>query len=130
LIERFFAPLSLSETLAPLPLLQGIAWIDQSAVSIVRLRGDLLAPRSEINIQRQTAKIVFGPVKIASLESVLCRRKPQVWKWRPAGSSSTRNTGIPNTGYFKPRAESRCIPRVLHISPKRKDANRFDAWLG
>jgi hypothetical protein len=32
---RFFAPLSLSETLAPLPLLQGIAWIDQSAVSIV-----------------------------------------------------------------------------------------------
>jgi hypothetical protein len=81
---RFFAPLSLSETLAPLPLLQGIAWIDQSAVSIVGLRSDLLAPRSEINIQRQTAKIVFGPVKIASLESVL---------WEPQAASLEMETG-------------------------------------
>ena len=42
-------------------LLQGIAWIDQSDFRIVRLRTDLLAPQPEIQVQRQTASILFGP---------------------------------------------------------------------
>jgi hypothetical protein len=45
-------------------LLQGIAWIDKSDFRIVRLRTDLLAPRPEVGLQKQTAKIEFGPVQI------------------------------------------------------------------
>jgi len=52
-------------------LLQGIAWIDQSDSRIVRLRTDLLAPRPEIGFQKQTADILFGPVRIAALDSEL-----------------------------------------------------------
>jgi hypothetical protein len=49
-------------------LLQGIAWIDQSDFRIVRLRTDLLAPLPLILVEKQTANIVFGPVRIADLE--------------------------------------------------------------
>jgi hypothetical protein len=52
-------------------LLQGIAWIDQSDFSIVRLRTDLLAPQPKISLERQTANILFGPVHIATLDSTL-----------------------------------------------------------
>lgn len=47
-------------------LLQGIAWIDQSDFRIVRLRTDLLVPRPEVGLQRQTANIEFGPVQIVA----------------------------------------------------------------
>ncbi len=49
-------------------LLQGIAWIDQSNFRIVRLRTDLLAPQPEIQVQKQTANILFGPTRIAGLD--------------------------------------------------------------
>lgn len=49
-------------------LLQGIAWIDQSDFRIVRLRTDLLAPQPEIQVQKQTANILFGPAHIAGLD--------------------------------------------------------------
>jgi hypothetical protein len=52
-------------------LLQGIAWIDQTDFRIVRLRTDLLAPQPEIEYQKQTSTIVFGPVHIAALDFVL-----------------------------------------------------------
>ena len=52
-------------------LLQGIAWVDQSDFRIVRLRTDLLAPQPEIQVQKQTANILFGPVRIAQLDSEL-----------------------------------------------------------
>jgi hypothetical protein len=52
-------------------LLQGVAWIDQTDFRIVRLRTDLLASQPEINYQKQTSNIVFGPVHIAVLNSVL-----------------------------------------------------------
>ncbi|MGA8271017.1 MAG: hypothetical protein WB919_05610 [Candidatus Sulfotelmatobacter sp.] len=51
-------------------LLQGIAWVDESDFRVIRLRTDLLAPRPEIQLEKQTADIVFGPVKIASVDSV------------------------------------------------------------
>lgn len=51
--------------------LQGVAWIDQSDFSIVRLRTDLLAPQPEVSIQRQTASILFGPVRIPTLDLTL-----------------------------------------------------------
>lgn len=52
-------------------LLQGIAWIDQSDFRIVRLRTDLLAPQPEILVQRETANILFGAVKIPTLDLML-----------------------------------------------------------
>ena len=52
-------------------LLQGIAWVDQSDFRIVRLRTDLLAPQPEIQVRKQTANILFGPVRIAQLDSEL-----------------------------------------------------------
>ncbi|MGC1647725.1 MAG: hypothetical protein WA741_18035 [Candidatus Sulfotelmatobacter sp.] len=56
----------------PVPLLlQGIAWVDQSDFRIVRLRTDLLAPQPSVEFQKLTANILFGPVHIAGLDSVL-----------------------------------------------------------
>ena len=52
-------------------IFQGIAWVDQSDFRIVRLRTDLLAPRLEISIQRQTADILFGPVPIPTIAFTL-----------------------------------------------------------
>lgn len=52
-------------------LLQGVAWIDESDFRIVRLRTDLLAPQPEVGFQEQTSNIVFGPVRIAALDSEL-----------------------------------------------------------
>jgi hypothetical protein len=49
-------------------LLQGIAWIDQSNFRIVRLRTDLLAPQPEIQVQKQSANVLFGPARIAGLD--------------------------------------------------------------
>ena len=56
----------------PIPLLlQGVAWVDQSDFRIVRLRTDLLAPLPLAEFQKLTADILFGPVQIAGLDSVL-----------------------------------------------------------
>ena len=52
-------------------LLQGIAWIDQLDFRIVRLRTDLLAPQPQVDFQKQTSNIVFGPVHIVTLNSEL-----------------------------------------------------------
>lgn len=49
-------------------LLQGIAWVGQQDFSIIRLRTDILAPRPEVGLQRQTAHIQFGAVQIAGAE--------------------------------------------------------------
>jgi hypothetical protein len=60
-----------TDTLTVPMFLQGLAWIDQTDFSIVRLRTDLLAPQPEVSIQRQTASIVFGPVRIPTLDLTL-----------------------------------------------------------
>jgi hypothetical protein len=52
-------------------LFQGIAWVDQSDYSIVRLRTDLLAPLPAISVQRQTANMLFGPARIPTLDVTL-----------------------------------------------------------
>ena len=52
-------------------ILQGIAWIDQSDFRVVRLRTDLLAPQPEVGFERQTVSILFGPVRIPTLDLAL-----------------------------------------------------------
>ncbi len=48
-------------------LFQGVAWVDQEDFRIIQLRTDILAPQQEAGLQRETAKILFGPVDISQL---------------------------------------------------------------
>ena len=52
-------------------LYQGIAWIDEASFRIVRLRTDLLAPRPEIGLERQTTELHFGMVRLRQTASPL-----------------------------------------------------------
>jgi hypothetical protein len=44
-------------------LCQGVAWIDPASFRIVRMRLDLLEPRLDVGLERQTTEIRFGEVR-------------------------------------------------------------------
>jgi hypothetical protein len=50
---------------------QGIAWIDEASFRIVRLRTDLLAPRPDIGLERQTTELRLGEIRLAQTASPL-----------------------------------------------------------
>jgi tetratricopeptide (TPR) repeat protein len=50
-------------------LVQGVAWIDPTSFQIVRLRTDLLAPQSKIELQRQTTEIHFEEVSFRGVSA-------------------------------------------------------------
>jgi hypothetical protein len=52
-------------------LYQGIAWIDEASFRIVRLRTDLLAPRPDIGLERQTTELSFGEIRLPQTVSAL-----------------------------------------------------------
>lgn len=52
-------------------LYQGIAWIDEASFRILRLRTDLLAPRPDIGLERQTTELHFGEVRLPQTASPL-----------------------------------------------------------
>jgi len=52
-------------------LMQGIAWIDKTNFQIVRMRTDLLAPRPEVSLDRQTTEVTFSPVQLQDISSPL-----------------------------------------------------------
>jgi len=52
-------------------LYQGIAWIDEASYRIVRLRTDLLAPRPDIGLERQTTELRFGEIRLPQTVSAL-----------------------------------------------------------
>jgi hypothetical protein len=52
-------------------LYQGIAWINVTGFQILRLRTDLLAPRKDIDLKRQTTEIEFGEVSFPQIASPL-----------------------------------------------------------
>jgi hypothetical protein len=52
-------------------LYQGIAWIDEASFRIVRLRTDLLAPRPDIGLERQTTELHFGETRLPQTVSPL-----------------------------------------------------------
>jgi hypothetical protein len=45
-------------------LMQGIAWVDKSNFQIVRMRTDLLAPRPEAGLNRETTEVTFSKVQL------------------------------------------------------------------
>jgi hypothetical protein len=52
-------------------LMQGIAWIDKANFQIVRMRTDLLAPRPEVSLDRQTTEVSFDPVQLQDISNPL-----------------------------------------------------------
>ncbi len=52
-------------------LVQGVAWIDPASFQIVRLRTDLLAPREDIGLKRQTTEVDFDEVRFSSVAARL-----------------------------------------------------------
>jgi hypothetical protein len=52
-------------------LYQGIAWIDVSTSQIIRMRTDLLAPRSDVGLKQQTTEVEFGEVHLPEVATPL-----------------------------------------------------------
>jgi hypothetical protein len=52
-------------------MVQGIAWVDKNTFQLVRLRTDLLAPRGDIGLERQTTEENFTEVQLADIPSHL-----------------------------------------------------------
>jgi hypothetical protein len=48
-------------------LLQGVAWIDPTTYQIIRIRTDLLAPRPDVHLERQSTEIRFAEVHLKTL---------------------------------------------------------------
>lgn len=48
-------------------LIQGLAWIDPASYQIVRLRTDLLMPRLDVGLNRQTTEIQFDEVRFENI---------------------------------------------------------------
>jgi len=90
-------------------LMQGIAWIDQANFRIIRLRTDLLAPRLEIGLSRQTTDVTFTEVRLPDVAAPL---------WLPSkvtivslfGGNSFRNEHH-YTAYQRFRVAVRMVPQ-------------------
>ena len=54
-----------------LVLSQGVAWVDADSYQIIRMRVDLLAPRRDIGLERQTTEILFDRVRFKRTPLVL-----------------------------------------------------------
>jgi hypothetical protein len=52
-------------------LTQVIAWLDKSNFQIIRMRTDLLAPRPEIALDRQTTEVAFNEVQLSDVAAPL-----------------------------------------------------------
>jgi hypothetical protein len=53
---------------APAPLLfQGLVWVHPDSFQIIRMRTDLLAPRTDVGLSRQTSEIWFAEVGFSSV---------------------------------------------------------------
>jgi hypothetical protein len=89
-------------------LFQGVAWVDREDFRILQLRTDILAPQQEFGLERQTAKILFGPVGIGELNLEL---------WLPMGVDvSMEDNGVvlqeqhAYSHYHMYHATSRIVP--------------------
>lgn len=71
------------------PLLyQGIAWIDETTFSIVRLRTDLLAPLPAIHLERFSSDLRFQKIDITELNLALWLPSQVELIWTQAGQMS------------------------------------------
>ena len=52
-------------------LVQGVAWVDKNTLQIIKMRTDLLAPRPEIGLDRQTTDVTLSEVRLRDIISPL-----------------------------------------------------------
>jgi hypothetical protein len=52
-------------------LVQGVAWVDKSNFQIIKIQTDLLAPRPEVGLDRQTTEVTLSEVRIRDIASPL-----------------------------------------------------------
>ena len=52
-------------------LVQGVAWIDKTNFQIVRMRTDLLAPRSDIGLNQEITEVTLGKVQLVDVATPL-----------------------------------------------------------
>lgn len=52
-------------------LVQGVAWVDKSNFQIIKIQTDLLAPRPEVGLDRQTTEVTLSEVRIRGIASPL-----------------------------------------------------------
>lgn len=52
-------------------LVQGVAWLDKSNFQIIKIRTDLLAPRPEVGLDRQTTEVILSEVLLRGTASPL-----------------------------------------------------------
>jgi hypothetical protein len=97
----------------------GIAWIDQSDFRIVRLRTDLLAAQPQILVQKQTANILFGAVRIPTLELTLWLPQAVHAEMEARGQISSRgNISIRSTGCTS-AAQNGLVSESLNRAPTK-----------
>jgi VWFA-related protein len=66
--ERYFGSYQPGTLSVPARLLyQGLVWVDSRNFQIVRMRTDLLAPRNDVGLLRETSEITFAEVKFQSI---------------------------------------------------------------
>jgi hypothetical protein len=68
-------------------LLQGLAWIDGATYQIIRMRTDLLAPRTDVGLKRETTEIVYTGVQFPDVPGTL-------WLPREVTVTSEWDSGI------------------------------------
>ncbi len=84
-VDRVKIPGEISFLGADYPLFyQGVAWIDEATFRIVRLRTDLLAPLSGIQLQWLSSDLQFSEVRIADLNLPLWLPRQVELTWRLA----------------------------------------------
>ena len=52
-------------------LVQGVAWVDKSNFQIIKIQTDLLAPRPEVGLDRQTTEVTLSEVRLRGIASSL-----------------------------------------------------------
>jgi len=52
-------------------LVQGVAWVDKSNFQIIQTQTDLLAPRPEVGLDRQTTEVTLSEVRLRDIASPL-----------------------------------------------------------
>ena len=52
-------------------LVQGVAWVDKSNFQIIKIQTDLLAPRPEVGLDRQTTEVTLSEVRLRGIASPL-----------------------------------------------------------
>jgi hypothetical protein len=101
-------------------LYQGIVWIDKASFRIVRLRMDLLSPRPDIGLERQTTELHFGETRLPQTASPL---------WLPQEvvvTTEIKKQLLRNVHYYSGYRLFKVETKILPAPPDQPLPNRPD----